>query len=482
MGAGVTAWRGRSVRAGMTLPPPAPARLLIDYRGLLPQAPVSDHSTSGRAPLCCLPAPDREMTAMSAGPQQESSPLEQALFFVGIDWAARTHAVCVLTPSGKQIAAFGIEHTAAGFTGLIRRLAKLGDPGKLPIAIERPDGRLVDALLAAGHPVVPVKPNAIKTWREAEVISGAKSDPGDAHVIAEYLRLRAHHLRAATPLTGSTTALRVASRTRSDLVAARVAATNQLAALLDVHWPGAKDVFFRLESPISLAFLRRYPTPTDASGLGEKQMAAFTTGHGYSGRRPPAQLVARLRTAPAGAAHPTITAALREAVLALVGVLTALNSAIRSLDRAAIATLHQHPDGKVFASFPRSGGISAAQIRAELSEPAAYTGPDAIAALAGLVPVTRSSGKHRAVSFRWACNKRLRAAITGFADNSRRASPWAADIYTRARASGKDHAHAIRILARAWVRIIWRCWIDQQPYDPGQHRGARPHLDTATAA
>lgn len=149
-----------------------------------------------------------------------------ALYFVGIDWAAKTHAVCVLDPAGQPVAAFSVEHTSAGFTGLISRLGRLGERAEVPVAIERPDGRLVDALLEAGHPVVSVKPNAIKTWREGEVISGAKSDPGDAHVIAEYLRLRAHRLRAATPLTEHTIALRTISRTRSNLVTARVAARS----------------------------------------------------------------------------------------------------------------------------------------------------------------------------------------------------------------------------------------------------------------
>jgi transposase len=404
-----------------------------------------------------------------------------ALFFIGIDWAAKTHAVCVLDASGKQVAAYTVEHTAVGFTGLIRRLAKLGDPAVAPVAIERPDGRLVDALLAAGYPVVPVKPNAIKTWREGEVISGAKSDPGDAHVIAEYLRLRAHHLRAATPLTEHTTALRTVSRTRSELIEARVAATNQLSALLEGLWPGAKEIFADLSSAISLAFLRRYPTPQHAVTLGEKRMAAFLTKHGYSGRRTPAQLLDRLRTAPAGTTNPAVGEALRDAVAAMVAVLTALTSAIRDLDRSVAAHLHEHPDGEIFTSLPRAGLVNAAQIRAELAEPGAYTGPEAISALAGLVPVTRASGRHRAVSFRWACNKRLRVAITTFADNSRHASPWAADIYNRARDSGKDHPHAVRILARAWVRIIWRCWTDQQPYDPTHHGAAAQLLEPHTA-
>jgi transposase len=377
-----------------------------------------------------------------------------ARFYVGIDWAAEVHAVCVLDTSGKRVTGFPVAHTAAGFTGLLRRLAKLGAPAATPVAIERPDGRLVDALLAAGHPVVPVKPNAIKTWREGEVISGAKSDPGDAQVIAEYLRLRAHHLRAATPLTEHTHALRVLSRTRTDLVTARVAAANQLTALLDGLWPGATAVFAEVSSAISLAFLTRYPTPAHAAHLGEKRMAAFLTKQGYSGRRPAGELLARLRAAPAGTTSAVIGEALRDAVLALVALLSTLQTAIRDLDRSTAEHLHTHPDGQIFTSLPRAGQINAAQIRAELAEPDAYAGPEAISALAGLVPVTRTSGKHRGVSFRWACNKHLRVAITTFADNSRHASPWAAHVYNRARAGGKDHPHAIRILARAGVRII----------------------------
>ncbi len=109
--------------------------------------------------------------------------------------------------------------------------------------------------------MVPVKPNAIKTWREGEVLSGAKSDAGDAAVIAEYLRLRAHKLRIAAPYSDETKALRTVVRTRGDLVEMRVAATDQLSALLEAHWPGAVAIFADVESPISLEFLTRYPTP-----------------------------------------------------------------------------------------------------------------------------------------------------------------------------------------------------------------------------
>ena len=407
--------------------------------------------------------------------------LPEALFFTGIDWAAETHAVCVMDAGGTIVAGFTIEHSADGIALLTGRLARYGTPGGMPVAIERPNGRLVDLLLEAGHPVVPVSPNAIKTWREGEVLSGAKSDAGDAAVIAEYLRLRQHRLRTAAPYSDETLALRTVVRSRGDLVEMRVAATNQLSALLEAHWPGARAIFADVESPISLKFLTRYPTPAAAAHLGEKRMAAFLVKHGYSGRRTAAELLARLRAAPAGTSRESLTEALRDAVLAAVGVLTALNAAVKNLDRSVAAHLGEHPDGAIFTSLPRSGQVNAAQVLAEWGDcRQAYDGPDSVAALAGCTPVTSQSGKHRSVQFRWACNKRFRVAMTTFADNSRHASPWAAKTYSDARASGKDHPHAIRILARAWIRVIWPCWLEGIPYDPARH-GAAAALARQTA-
>ena len=150
---------------------------------------------------------------------------------------------------------------------------------------------------------------------------------------------------------------------------------------------------------------------------------------------------------------------------------------MKNLDRSVAAHLGEHPDGAIFTSLPRSGQVNAAQVLAEWGDcRQAYEHPDSVAALAGVTPVTSESGKHRAVHFRWACNKRFRAAITTFADNSRHASPWAAKIYNDARASGKDHPHAVRILARAWIRVIWRCWLDGIPYDPA---GTAPPASSA---
>lgn len=474
----MTASFGCPLWACMTLPPPASPEPRSDDKGMRPRAPVSDHLAVGSlASAWLLPWTGIRKAALLLS--QHDGPL----FFVGIDWAAAEHAVCVQDRDGRMVAAFTIAHTAAGFGTLAARLGKLGEAEQMPVAIERPDGRLVDALLEAGHPVLPVKPNAIKAWREAEVLSGAKSDPGDAAVIADYLRVRIHRLRPAAPLSGHTKALRAVVCTRTDLVEARVAATNQLAALLDTHWPGAKTIFANLASAIALAFLTQYPTAASAARLTEKRLAAFCATKGYSGKKPASVLLARLHTAPAGVTGPGLSAGVRDAVLAQVAVLTALNTAIKDLDRAIAQKMDTHPDGEIFRSFPRAGTINAAQILAEWGDSrAAFDHPDAIAALAGITPVTKASGKQRGVSFRWACNKRLRQAITTFAANSRFSSPWAADIYNRARASGKDHPHATRILARAWTRVMWRCWQNDTPYDPTLHGGARQQATTEPLA
>ncbi|MCA1693330.1 MAG: IS110 family transposase, partial [Actinobacteria bacterium] len=124
-------------------------------------------------------------------------------------------------------------------------------------------------------------------------------------------------------------------------------------------------------------------------------------------------------------------------------------------------------------SLPRSGQVNAAQMLAEWGDcRGAYDDAEAVAAMAGLAPVTKTSGKHTAVHFRWACNTRFRVAVTTFADNSRHDSAWAADVYGRAVQRGCDHPHAVRILARAWVRVIYRCWVDGVPYDVTKHTAA----------
>ncbi len=395
-------------------------------------------------------------------------------YVAGLDWASNEHAVCVLDEAGTVRARFVVAHSAAGITELRRRLAAFGPPASLPVAIERPSGLLVDALIDAGHPVVPIHPNALKASRPRYSAAQGKSDPGDAFILADLLRTDGHRFHALCPDGDETRALRALVRTRDDLVAERVALANQLRALLDSFWPGAAVIFADVDSPIALAFLNRYPTPQSADHLGEKRLGAFLAREGYCGRRAPGELLQRLRCAPSGLAAKAECEAKELLVRALVAVLEPLVTQIQKLTAAVEHAVTQHADGAIVMSFPRAGRLNAAQILAELGDDRGrFASHEHLAAEAGVAPVTFASGKHRGVAFRYACNKRLRRALTCFADNSRRDSPWAADVYRRARARGCHHPHAVRILARAWTRILWRCWHNHLAYDPAQHRNAR---------
>ncbi len=396
-------------------------------------------------------------------------------FFVGIDWASQAHAVCVLDDAGRLHWQGAVPHTAEGLTELLGRLRRFRARGALQVALERPSGLLVDTLVEAELAVVPIHPNALKASRPRYSAAGGKSDPGDAFILADLLRTDGHRFRPRRPPSDDTRALRALVRGRDDLVAHRLALANQLRALLERFWPGAAAIFADVASPIALAFLTRYPTPHSAARLGEKRLAQFLGQHAYCGRRPVAELLARLRTAPASHVGEAEAEASSEVVRALVAVLTPLGTHLQLLSAAITAALPQHPDGPLVQSLPRSGAVNAAQILAELGDDRArFPSAEHLAAEGGLAPVTHASGKHHAVVFRWACNKRLRRALTTFADNSRHASQWAARVYQRARARGCRHPHAIRILARAWARILWRCWQDRALYDVARHRAAQP--------
>lgn len=400
--------------------------------------------------------------------------------FVGIDWASRAHELCVVDEEGAVVSSFGFAHSERGIAEALSRLAKLGRPDELPVAIERPDGLLVGWLLEAGHPVVPIHPNAFHAARPRWEGAGSKSDPGDAYRLADLLRTDQHRLRPLRPLDSTTRELQALVRLRDDHIAARVAATNQLAALLDQHWPGAAAIFARLDSEIALNFLERYPTPESAARLGEARLAGFLSRNSYSGRRNATELLARLRQAPrpVHTLEPAIVTELVRAQALLVGTLL---KTIADLERAIAATLEQHAKAQLLRPLPRIGTISLGQIVAEVGPLLDRAGSaDEAAALCGAVPVTKRSGQQRAVCFRHATNAKARKALTLYADNSRHASPWAERIYRDARTRGCRHPHAVRILARAWLRVIWACWHTQTPYDPARRRGRDRHCEPIT--
>jgi transposase len=394
----------------------------------------------------------------------------------GIDWATEFHDVRIADEHGRVLAQQRVDHDEYGIGALLALLA-LHDVQL--VAIERPEGLLVGRLLAAGIPVLAIHPNKVAAARDRFRAAAGKSDRFDAMVLCELARTDSHRFPRLAPSGDETLALQALVRTREDLVAARVALANQLRAQLDVFWPGATRIFADIDSAIALAFLERYPSPADARGLGSKRLAGFLARHGYSGRRPVEKLLERLRSAPAAVIGELETDARRAAVLGLISALSPIVDQITQLTNQIRGAIHNHPDGPIFLSLFRDpkSVICAAGLLAEIGDNRTrYPTSEILAADAGQAPVAIESGKRRTATFRWACDKRLRNHIGVLADSTRHWHPWARDVYTRARDRGCDHPHAIRILGRAWTRVLWRCWQDNIPYDITRHRAATRHL------
>jgi len=395
----------------------------------------------------------------------------------GIDWAADKHDVLVVDASGEAICEQTFAHTEEGISAMCAQLVRLG-VGR--VAIERPDGLVVERLLDAGLVVLALHPNQVAAARPRFRVSAGKSDRFDAMVLAELARTDSHRFRVLEPDSDQTKALRALTRAREDLVAQRVALANQLRAQLEAFWPGATRIFSAIDRPIALAFLQRYPTPTAAHRLTAQRLQAFLAHHAYSGRKSPDELVAALRCAPTGRAARHETQARGQIVLALTAALRPIVDQIAQLTRQIADAVRTHPDGPIFLSLfrDRRSVICAATLLAEIGDcRARYPTPDALAADAGMSAVAIESGKRKVAVFRRGCDHRLRDAFCILSDSTRHWNPWAHDHYKAARTRGHDHPRATRTLGRAWSRVLWRCWQDQTPYTPDRHHGLQQHLE-----
>lgn len=398
--------------------------------------------------------------------------------YAGVDWAAEEHSLLIEDERGLVLLEDSFAHTEQGVSDLCRLLVRRRVER---IALERPDGLLVERLLDAGLTVLALHPNQVKAARARFRAQGGKSDRFDAFVLAELCRTDAHRFRALVPDTDETKALRALTRAREDLVEARVALANQLRAELERFWPGAKAIFADVDSQVALAFLERYPSPADAARLGEQRLAAFLARHGYSGRRTPQELLERLRGAPTGRAGDAELEARRQIVLALVAALRPLVERISQLTCEIAHAVRAHPDGQIFRSLFRDpkSVVTAARLLAEIGDcRARYPTAEALAADGGMSAVAVESGKQTHAAFRYACDKRLRDALATLSDSTRHHNPWARRLYTDARARGHDHQRANRTVGRAWTRVLWRIWQDAEPYNPARHRALARQIAT----
>jgi hypothetical protein len=396
---------------------------------------------------------------------QDDQRLEAAVLFTGWDWASASHAVTILDAAGEVVDRWVLAHTEQDLDTMLARLASHGSPAELPVAIERADGLVVDRLLAAGHPVVAVDPGAFHAARPRWGAAGAKTDPGDSDKLADDLRTDGHRLRRLEPLDAVTRELQALVRLGDDQVAAKTAASNQLGALLDAHWPGAKQLFFRLASKITLAFLAEFPTPQAAAQLDQAELAAFCPRHADRGGRHPAELLQRLRSAP----RPPV--GLDPSVLAqLVGAQVQPLATLAELDQAIADRL---------ASIPRSACWPTTPRRPAQPRPTARrTRPDP-------GPCQQRRARRRP--------SRRRPGHPGVGEDQQRplslgrqspSPPSPAHLRRQRPPQLPMGGHpvcqrprprqappqAVRVLGRAWLRVIWTCWHTNTPYDPAKHR------------
>src|SRR5438874_8032894 len=402
--------------------------------------------------------------------------------YAGIDWASEAHDVLVVDEAGDELLAARYAHDEKGLTALCRMLVRL-DVGL--VAVERPDGLLVERVLDAGLRVLALHPNKVAAARDRFRVSGGKSDRFDAFVLCELARTDHHRFRVLEPDSDETKAIRALTRAREDLVKARTGIMNQLRAELERFWPGPLTLFSHMDAEILLAFLERYPSPADAHGLEVARMQAYLVRERYSGEQHPTALMAKLRSAPRARIGELELAARRQLVLGFVQVIRTLNAQIKQLEAEIRVQVRAHPDGPIFLSLFKSPNsvITAAELLAEIGDcRERYPDRDALAADAGQDAVAIESGKWKTAGFRRACNKRLRVAFCRLADSSRHWHPWAQDLYAQARQRGHEHPRAIRTVGRAWCRVVWQCWRNHTSYDAERHRALQRHITVTIPA
>lgn len=387
--------------------------------------------------------------------------------FAGIDWGGYHHQLCIVDQVGDRLIEARFPHDRAGLDSLRTSLDKQSPLAG--VAVERSEGLLVEALLAWGNRVFPVSPRISARARERYRVASSKDDMFDAFVLADSLRHEHQHWRALSAPSPELAELRALTRDRLRIQELQQVVEAQLRATLETYHPAAARMFTSIDRQITLDFIRDYPQPAAAAHIGEARMDQFLTRHSYRGRQPASLLVDRLR-AHLLEASPGTTAARRQMALAQVDQLELLNRQLKEFTKTIDVVLRRHPDHELFLSFPAVGSTTAATLLAEIGEDRdRFPELGHLMAEAGLAPVTRASGRTTRVRFRYAANTQLREAFMWWAYTSIRINPWSRAAYDGAKQRGQHHYRALRGVAARWARVLWRCWHDNQPYDPTRH-------------
>ncbi len=392
------------------------------------------------------------------------------MLFVGDDWAEAHHDVEIVDEAGKVLARRRLPEGVTGLSGLHELIAeRLGDDDEpAVVGIETDRGPWVAALVAAGYRVFAVNPVQVARYRERHSASGAKSDRGDAHTLAEIVRLdRAHH-RALVPDSTLAEQVRVLTRSHQTMIWTRRRQANLLRSTLREFYPAALATLGDdLTDRDAVAVLAAAPSPAKGAALSRSRIAAVLrrAGRKRSVDAAAERIQAGLRTPQLGLA-PELADAYAATVSAYVAVIGELNRQIEVLDEAVGAHFGQHPDAQILLSQPGLGPILGARVLAEFGDaPGRYADAKARKNYAGTSPITRASGLKRIVMARYARNRRLADALYRQAFAALTVSPGARAYYDRHRAAGATHHQALRALANRLVGVLHGCLEHRTLYD-----------------
>jgi len=392
------------------------------------------------------------------------------LLFVGDDWAEDHHDVEVdvevMDEAGRRLSKTTLPEGIAGITRLHSMIAAQLDPdadldaqaGQVKIGIETDRGPWVQALIAAGYQVYAVNPLQAARYRERLSVSGAKSDPADADLLADMVRTDSHQLRVVAGDTDLAEAVKVVTRTHKTLIWERTRHTLRMRSTLREYFPAALEAFEDLTAPDALELLAKAPDPASAARLTTTQiMAALKRARRHHRDRRSGEIQAALRT-PQLRQPAVVTAAYAVAVRAQVAILGVLNEQIEVLQGQVEAHFGQHPDAEIYTSQPGLGQILGARVLAEFGDdPTRYTDTRARKNYAGTSPITKQSGKKKVVLARYVHNDRLLDALGGQAFAAISRSPGARAYHDKQRARGLGHRAALRQLANRLVGILHGC-------------------------
>ncbi len=402
------------------------------------------------------------------------------MIYVGIDWAEAHHDVCVEDDRGEVLTKGRVPDGVEGVERIHEMVgARATEPAEVVIGIELDRGLLVAALVAAGYEVHAVNPLAVSRYRDRLAPAGAKSDPGDARVLAEAMRTDRHLHREVAGDSSEAEAIKVLARAHQSLIWTRQRIGNQLRSVLRDFYPGVLHTFADLASVDAIAVLEIAPTPTAGRALTKAKIRRALASGGRKLRLDErAQEIVEGLRAPQLGAPVLVEEAFGHQVTSLVAVLRTLKTQIAELRSELERSFEGHPDAEIITSLPGLSSVLGARVLAEFGDDRTrYLDARARRCYAGTAPITKASGTRKVVLARVARNKRLADACYHWAFSSLRTSPGARSFYDRQRASGKTHHQALRALGNRWVGILHGCLEHRERYREDIGWGGR--LETA---